>query len=476
MPTLEDFRSRLQQVGQDHLLNFAPSLTTEQKASLAAQIAAMDLEALPGLIQKYVLKPEPPAISRKIEPAPYYPHDPANRSRPWDRAKFAAAGEVLLRSGKVAAFVVAGGQGSRLGFEGPKGCFPAGAVTNKPLFQIFAEQLVAAERKYGKPVPWYVMTSPLNHAATEAFFRQHSFFGLSPANVMFFQQGVLPSIDIRTGKLLMASKHEIATNPDGHGGSITALQKSGALADMKRRGVEHLSYFQVDNPHVKICDPVFLGLHAAAQDSSAEMSSKMLAKVSAAEKVGVFCLVDGKLDMIEYSDLPADLAGATNPDGTIRFIAGNPAIHILSVKFIDKLTSSTDFALPYHRAEKKIPCIDPRTGEAVNPTANNGVKLEKFVFDALCRAEKSLVYETDRVEEFAPIKNATGADSVESSKKLQTLRAARWLEAAGVRVPRNSAGEPDCVIELSPLTALAPEDLKSKAASIRIEAGAKVAL
>lgn len=476
MPTLEDFRSRLQQVGQEHLLNFASSLTAEQKAALAAQIAAIDLEKLPALIQKYVLKPEPAAISRKIEPTPFYPYDPASKSRPWDKAKYAAAGQALLRAGKVAAFVVAGGQGSRLGFEGPKGCYPAGAVTNKPLFQLFAEQLVAAERAFGKPVPWYVMTSPLNHAATEAFFKQHNFFGLSPANVMFFQQGVMPSIDIKTGKLLLAAKHEIATNPDGHGGSITALQKSGALADMKRRGVEHLSYFQVDNPHVKICDPVFLGLHAAAPDSSAEMSSKMLAKVSAAEKVGVFCLVDGRLDMIEYSDLPADLASATNPDGSIKFIAGNPAIHILSVKFIDKLTSNASFELPYHRAEKKIPCIDPKTGEAINPAANNGVKLEKFVFDALCRAEKSLVYETDRVEEFAPIKNATGADSVESSKKLQTLRAARWLEAAGVKIPKTPTGEPDCVIELSPLTALFPEDLKQKAGSISIRAGDRVSL
>ncbi len=476
MPNLESFRAKLTQIGQQHVLNFAAQLTADQQATLAGQLAALDLDKLPALIEKYVLKPVAASISSNIEPAPFYPHDPANAKRPWDRAKFAAAGEALLRAGKVAAFVVAGGQGSRLGFEGPKGCFPAGAVTGKPLFQIFAEQLLAAERKYGRPVPWYVMTSPLNHAATEAFFRDHKFFGLSPSNVMFFQQGVMPSVDIKSGKLLMTSRFELATNPDGHGGSITALHKSGALADMKRRGVEHLSYFQVDNPHVKICDPIFLGLHATAPDSSGEMSSKMLAKVSVSEKVGVFCLVDGKLDMIEYSDLPPALANATNADGSIRFIAGNPAIHILAVKFIDKLTSNASFELPYHRAEKKVPCIDPVSGEAINPSANNGVKLEKFVFDALNRADKSLVYETDRVEEFAPIKNARGVDSVESSKKLQTERAARWLAAAGVPIPRSASGEPDCVIELSPLTALAPEDLKPLASKIRIERGAKTLL
>lgn len=475
MPTLEDFRSRLTKVGQEHLLTFAAQISPTEQAALAGQIAAIDLEALPALINKYVLNPEPARVPHKIDPAPFYPADPTSKSRPWDKAKHAAAGEALLRAGKIAAFVVAGGQGSRLGFEGPKGCYPAGAVTEKPLFQIFAEQLLAAHRRFGKPVSWYIMTSPLNHAATEAFFEQHNFFGLSPADVVFLQQGVMPSFDIKTGKILLASRSEIATNPDGHGGSITALHRSGALADMKRRGIEHLSYFQVDNPHVKIIDPVFIGLHAAAPDSSAEMSSKMLPKASASEKVGVFCVVDGRLDMIEYSDLPAELAGATNPDGTLKFIAGNPAIHILAVKFVEKLTSG-GAELPYHRAEKKIPAIDLRTGELVAPTANNGVKLEKFVFDALQRAEKSLVFETDRLEEFAPIKNATGADSVESSKKLQTQRAARWLEAAGVRVPRTSSGDPDCIIELSPLTALFPEDLKSNASSIRIEPGSKVTL
>lgn len=475
VPSLERFRDPLAKAGQSHVLRFAHELPSVEQEALAVQLAGVDLSGLAALIDQYVLHPKPAATGRSIEPAPYFPVNHRDAKRPWDREKYRSNGEHLVRAGKVAAFVVAGGQGSRLGFEGPKGCFPAGAVTGKPLFQIFAEQILRASRVYGRVVPWYIMTSPLNHAATESFFREHDFFGLNSADVMFFQQGVMPSLDIRTGAMLMASKSELATNPDGHGGSITALHRSGALADMKRRGVEHLSYFQVDNPHVRIIDPAFIGLHATAPESSGEVSSKMLAKASAAEKVGVFCLVDGRLDMIEYSDMPSELANATHADGSLKFNAGNPAIHLFSVAFMERL-SSGDAALPYHRAEKKVACIDPQTGEAITPEKNNAVKLEKFVFDALPRAERSLVLETDRVEEFAPIKNATGADSVESSRVLQTQRAARWIEAAGGRVPRTASGEPECVLEISPLTAAGPDDLRDIARGLKIEPGAKVVI
>jgi UDP-N-acetylglucosamine/UDP-N-acetylgalactosamine diphosphorylase len=476
IPALARWERPLADAGQSHVLRFAGELSEAQQASLAAQIEGIDLPGLAKLIKKYVLQPEAAASGRRIEPAPYFPLNHRSASRPWDREKYRSNGEAIISAGKLAAFVVAGGQGSRLGFEGPKGCFPAGAISNKPLFQIFAEQILRAGRKYGRRIPWYIMTSPLNHAATEAFFKTHRYFGLDAADVMFFQQGVMPSLDIKIGALLMTSKGEIATNPDGHGGSITALHKSGAIADMKRRGIEQISYFQVDNPHVRIVDPTFVGLHATASESSGEVSSKMLAKSSAAEKVGVFCLVDGRLDMIEYSDMPAELSGATNADGSLKFNAGNPAIHLLSVAFVERLVSDGAFELPYHRAEKKVPCIDPVTGAAVTPTSNNGVKLEKFVFDALPRAEKSLVLETDRVEEFAPIKNASGVDSVESSRVLQTLRATRWIEAAGGKVPRNAAGEPDCVIEISPLAAAGSEDLAEIARGLEIKPGAKVAI
>jgi len=461
LPTLAETRQQLHAAGQDHVLRFFDRLAPVQQRALLAQVASLDLESLPRFVETYVKHKPAFSLPADIEPAPYYPFDPANAWRPWDRAAMKRAGEDLIRRGKVAAFVVAGGQGSRLGFDGPKGCYPGGAVTGKPLFQIFAEGIVAARRRYDAAIPWYIMTSPLNHEATVGFFKEHGFFGLPESDVMFFPQGVMPSFDIATGRMLMTSPHEIAANPDGHGGSIRALHVSGALADMKRRGVEHLSYFQVDNPTVRVIDPVFLGLHAAASDSSGEMSSKMVPKVAPEEKVGVFCRVNGKTEVVEYSDLPAALTNARTPGGGLKFLAGSIAIHIIGVAFIEKLATNAEFELPFHRAEKKVPCIDLETGAPINPTSNNGVKLEKFVFDALSRCRASIVMETDRVEEFAPIKNATGVDSVESSRELQTERAARWLERAGVTVPRRSDGKADCVLEISPLTAVYPEDLRA---------------
>jgi len=476
MADLATVKQRLASISQSHVLNWFDQLPADAQRALLGQVASIDLEALPSLVETYVKRSPTLDLSGSIEPARYYPYDPASKVRAWDKASAHAEGERLLKAGKVAAFVVAGGQGSRLGYEGPKGCYPATAITKKPLFQVFAEGLLAAQRRYGRAVPWYIMTSPLNHAATVAFFKERSFFGLDPSTVMFFPQGVMPSFDIKTGQLLMVSKSEIATNPDGHGGSIKALHQSGAIADMKRRGIEHLSYFQVDNPTVRVLDPVFIGLHAAAPDSSGEMSSKMVPKAYPDEKLGVFCNVRGKLDVIEYSDMPKELASARDERGQLRFLCGSIAIHIIGVSFIERLATDPAFALPYHRAEKKIPCLDPRTGEPVNPATNNGVKLERFVFDALARCTSSIVYETDRVEEFAPIKNATGIDSVESSRDLQTLRAARWLEACGVRVPATGEGKPDCIIEISPLTATSPEELRAQQLPKEIARGTKLAL
>ncbi len=226
---------------------------------------------------------------------------------------------------------------------------------------------------------------------------------------------------------------------------------------------------------VRVLDPVFLGLHAANKESSSEMSSKMVTKANAEEKVGVFCKARGKVEVIEYSDLPMELQRETLADGSLRFLAGSIAIHAIGVEFVERLVNDPKFQLPYHRAEKKIPCIDPVSGDAITPTANNGVKLERFVFDALAFAKDSIVYETDRVEEFAPIKNASGADSPESSKDLQTLRAARWLERAGVAIPKKADGSPDCVLEISGRTALCAEDLRG-AKLPRIERGASVAI
>jgi len=482
MPETQSIHEKLEAAGQAHLLRFEDALTDQQRRSLYEQIEEIDFDHLPALIERYVKSERHAELPKDLEPADYYPRDPASEVKPWDPAKARAAGDELLGAGRVACFTVAGGQGSRLGFDGPKGCFPAGAVTGKTLFQIFAEGILAHSRAHGVRIPWYIMTSPLNHDATVAFFKEHNSFGLDPADVMFFNQGTMPSMDKDTGRVLLAEKGTIASNPDGHGGAIKALHASGATADMKNRGVEHLSYWQVDNPHINVLDPVFIGLHAGADDSSAEMSSKMLPKAEPKEKVGVFCQSGGagggRTMIVEYSDLPDRLAEETNADGSLRYIAGSPAIHCLGVAFIDKVATDPAFALPYHRAVKKVPHVDLETGEKVEPAEPNAVKLERFIFDAIPLAKESIVLETDRVEEFAPVKNKEGVDSIVTSKRLQTERAARWLEAAGVEIPRKPDGSPDCTLEISPLTATSPADLLEKKDELpaKIEAGSSVAV
>ncbi len=483
MPTFAQVTQRLDRIGQPHLLKFYGDLNAHAQDALLQQIDALELEAIPALVDGYVRQKPTFALPSEVRPARYYPYDQAAKSLGWDKHAAGRAGEDLIRRGKVAAFTVAGGQGSRLGFEGPKGCYPAGAVTGKPLFQMFAEQLLGTQDRYGVAAPWYIMTSPLNHDATIAFFEEHSYFGLNARNVLFFPQGVLPSFDIATGKILLAAKGEVATNPDGHGGSVTALQRSGAIADMQKRGIEQISYFQVDNPIVRCIDPVFLGLHVNAGggglESSGEMSSKMIKKTGPEEKVGVFCEVDGKVVVIEYSDLPPEYQSQLLEDGSLRFIAGSVAIHIMSVEFVHRLATDDAFALPYHRAEKKIAAADMQSGEVVTPKSNNGVKLERFVFDALALCRSSILYETDRIEEFAPIKNASGVDSPNSSRMIQTMRAARWLESVGVKVPRKAeGGELDCVLEISGRTATSAEELALRKDKLKhvIAHGAEVAL
>lgn len=456
---LQEARARLEAVGQSHVLAFYEQLDAFAQRELIDQIEQIDFEELNALIESHVKAKPTAELPRDIQPAKCYPNEAAMGG---DAATYRAAGLDLLRAGKIAAFTVAGGQGTRLGWNGPKGSYPATPVTGKPLFRVFAEQIRAAQSKYGVTIPWYIMTSPINDADTRAFFQDNNYFGLARRNVFMFPQGVMPSLELGTGRLMLAERGKIAVNPDGHGGSLRALVASGAIEDMRSRGAEHISYFQVDNPLARIFDPVFIGLHAAAPDSSAEMSSKMVPKAGPEEKVGVFCSVAGKTTVIEYSDLPRELAEARDASGALRINAGNIAIHMISVAFVERLCEDAHrFALPFHRAEKAVPYVDVNTGKEVTPDKPNAVKLETFVFDAIPLAQRSIVYETSRADEFAPIKNAKGDDSPATSHQLQSDRAARWLEACGVKMPWGADGHVQASIEISPLTALDPEDLAS---------------
>jgi UDP-N-acetylglucosamine/UDP-N-acetylgalactosamine diphosphorylase len=310
------------------------------------------------------------------------------------------------------------------------------------------------------------MTSEVNDDATRAFFQKHDHFGYDTSNILFFKQGMMPAFDMH-GHMLLEEKDSFALSADGHGGSFRALRKSGALDDMKRRGVEHLSYFQVDNPLVHTIDPRFLGLHDL---TGSEMSSKTIPKAGPLERVGNFVVGDGVLQVIEYSDLPESLAMEKNPDGALKFNAGSIAIHAMRVSFVERLTATGRLELPWHRAEKKVAHVDEH-GNPVKPDKPNAVKLEQFVFDAIPLAKNAIVYETERAEEFSPVKNAEGVDSPATSRRDQVRRAARWLRSAGVAVPMQG-DEPHATIEISPLYAVTESHLKGKPLPPTIDDGA----
>lgn len=456
--------SKLASIHQSPVLRFFNTLPDAGKKKLSLQLAALDLDATADLIETQVKVKAPAAIPQHIEPVTTYPREPGAEHRQlYHDAEL--RGRQLLKEGKVGAFLVAGGQGTRLGYDGPKGEYPVTPIKNKPLFQVFAEQLLAHSRDAGKPIPWYLMTSDINDAPTRAFFKQNNYFGYDPKNIFIFPQGMMPAFSM-SGEMLLAEKDSLALSPDGHGGSLRALDKSGALADMKKRGVEHLSYFQVDNPLVHCIDPLFLGLHDL---TGSEMSSKTIPKANALEKVGNFVFADGAVQVIEYSDLPESLALQTNPDGTLRFNAGSIAIHALRVSFVERLNHGGRLKLPWHRAEKKVPYVDA-AGNAVKPDKPNAVKLEQFVFDAIPLAKNAIVYTTDRAEEFSPVKNAEGVDSPATCRRDQIRRAARWLQSDGVEVPLKN-GEPDAVLEISPLFATSAAQLATRPLPQRVKHG-----
>jgi UDP-N-acetylglucosamine/UDP-N-acetylgalactosamine diphosphorylase len=450
MPKIsDDLRHKLHHHGHAHVLNWWDRLSEDEQTELHNQLTSLDLPHLQRLYEgrdkaSFVPPPE------KIKPIPVIRTGA-------DEAEARRVGEEALRAGRVACVLVAGGQGSRLGFEHPKGLFSIGPVTGKTLFQIHAEKVLALARRYGSPVPLLVMTSDATHDETVEYFEQNHRFGLPPGDVAFFRQGTMPALDLHTGKLLMEKPGRLFVSPNGHGGTLTALNDCGLLETMVGRGVTQIFYFQVDNPIVTMADPVFLGHHLRA---NGEASSKVVAKSGPADKMGVFAEVDGRCTIIEYSDLPADLAKETDAKGHLRLWAGNPAIHLFSVDFLCRITRG-EMRLPFHVARKKVPHLN-ESGHDVQPVKENALKFETFIFDALPMAERGVVVESTRREEFAPVKNATGVDSPATAKQAISDLAADWLTRAGAQVPRDAEGAATVALEISPLFALDPEELATK--------------
>jgi len=445
----------LKQNKQSHLLKFYEDLDKNQQKSLMSSLQDINWEELNILIQSHVLNKPESEIPDDLEPAPFFPGKPVNDEQEKLYIQAKQKGKMLLSKGSVAAFTVAGGQGTRLGFDGPKGTYQITPIKHKTLFQYFAESIKRASEKYNSVIPWYIMTSEMNDITTRDFFEDNSYFGLSSENVMFFKQGTMPVLDHK-GKILLEDKGSIAIAPNGHGGSLLALRNSGALDDMKNRGIDYISFFQVDNPLVSVVNPLLIGLHAIEKS---EMSSIMLSKTGPFEKLGNFCISKGRLMIIEYSDIPDELAEKKDSNGKLCFIGGSPAIHVISRHFVERLTEDGFISLPWHRADKKVSYLD-ENGEKIIPDEANAVKLETFIFDALPLADKTIILEADRDKEFGPTKNKIGVDSVESCREMLIARDSEWLEEfAGISIPKNSDGKIDCEVELSPLKYIDGEDV-----------------
>lgn len=462
MPADSALWSRVAQYNQEQVLRWWDELDGAERDRLRAEIASIDLGQLSALIAEHVhdrsefslgfdpSEARPPKVYR-------LPRTDGERS---GRRQVAERGAGMLENGQVAVVMVAGGQGSRLGFSGPKGCYPIAPISHASLFQIHAEKILALSRRHGREIPLYIMTSPDNDQQTREFWSDHNMFGL-PA-VRFFTQTQMPAVDGATGKILLAEKGRIALSPSGHGGALKALAAKGAdgrscIDDMIDRGAKTIFYFQVDNPMVKIADPAFLGLHAEAK---AEVSFKVIEKLQPDEKLGLVVEVNGSPRVIEYSDLPAEMARERDIDGALAHWAGSIAVHLFEVSFLNRLAEEGR-ELPFHRAIKKVAYVDA-SGAIVEPAAPNAVKFESFIFDALPLARTYALVETDRSVEFEPLKNRSGPDSPESVRRRMSDQFAAWLEAAGASVPRSADGAPLFAIEISPLYALDSRELKSK--------------
>jgi UDP-N-acetylglucosamine/UDP-N-acetylgalactosamine diphosphorylase len=429
--------------GQSQLLQFYKQLAPARQANLLDEILSLDFELIDSLYQKLVNNP-----IQQINEARLAPLTPRQTCDLQSRRQYQDLGLNLIRTGKVAAVLVAGGQGTRLGHSGPKGTFKLGLPSQKSLFQLQAERLLNLARRTGRMIPWYIMTSAENHWETTKFFQIHSDFGYPSPDLFFFQQEQLPVIDA-AGKILLAAPDQISLGPNGNGGCFLALEKSGALADMERRGVDWVFLYGIDNALVRICDPGFIGFTAANQFPSA---SKVVAKAAPQESVGVLCYRNGRPAIIEYTEMPPELTGQRDRAGNLLYGNANIVTHLFHRDFLAQNAGSN---LPYHVAHKKVATIDA-SGNPVKPEQPNAYKFELFMFDIFPLLDDMAALQVKREEEFAPVKNKAGNDSPETARQLLYQLHRHWLEAAGVAPELLQ----DRNIEISPCLSLAGEGLE----------------
>jgi UDP-N-acetylglucosamine/UDP-N-acetylgalactosamine diphosphorylase len=395
--------------------------------------------------------------------------------------------EVIGR-GQVAAVVLAGGQGTRLGYSGPKGMYNIGLPSGSSLFQLVSQRIrrlsqiasctlssslndinnTVAQQEQEQHVPLYIMTSPLNHNETEEYFRSNNFFGLGQRNVSFFQQGMLPCVTETDGKIIMETKFTVSMAPDGNGGIYPSLQLSGTLDKMKQRGIQYVHVFSIDNALVKPADPVFVGY---CIKSNADCGNKCVWKSHPHEAVGVVATRNNKPCIVEYSEISKEMAERVDNNGKLLFGAGNICNHFYTIDFIEN-SILPNMGTLYHIAKKKIPYYDPNEQRTIIPTSNNGIKLETFIFDAFPLSNNMAILDVQRSTEFAPVKNASGSDSPATARQMISSLSKQYLQNAGAQlihpettnnndtIQQQQQQQEEAICEISPLTSYAGEGLE----------------
>lgn len=488
MTSRETLLKKLAPHGQEQLLTFWDELSDEEKESLSRQIEKLDFDYLDQL---FIHRYDPPAAAaladRAEDPITFKLSDlrdydetpgspfPKSEATKLDETteeitplKAVAAGEEYLRAHKIGIVVVAGGQGTRLDFPHAKGIFPIGPISQATLFQIHIERIQAMCKKYDTRLPFCIQTSPATHQETIDFFKANDNFGLPAEDVLIFCQGTMPSVDFNTGKVLLSEKYQIARSPDGHGGMLAAInspqadsplqtvREKGVLTELKNRGIEELFYFQIDNPIIDVCSPEFIGYHVL---SKSEFATQVIRKRNPKDRVGNMVMVDGKLHVIEYSDLPDSAGARRKPDGSLVIWAGSIAVHMMNVDLLQK-NASYSSSLPFHLAKKKVPYIvldrdakdengAPLFGTKVKPETPNAIKYEKFIFDLLPLAKNPIVVEIDEDTCFGPLKNhpREAKDTPKTVREHMVNLYKLWLSHLGIKV------EDGAIVEISPLFA-----------------------
>lgn len=396
----------LEENEQDNILNWIKKVNDNQKEKIAEQVLSFDFGKLKELYNK--TKSTPEFEKNKIENIGYTDLSKLNEM---EFKKYKTKGEQIIKEGKYAVITMAGGQGTRLGHNGPKGTFEIDSVNGKKyLFEIIIDSLKKANDKYGVIIPWYIMTSEENNKQTVEFLEQHDYFGYSKDNVMFFEQGKAPLLDIN-GKLMIDESGIIKEASDGNGSIYVSLKKDGILDDMKKRGIEWIFVGGVDNILLRIVDPILTGITIAEGNL---ISSKSVVKKNPGERVGVFCKSNGKPMVIEYTELPENMANKYDDSGELVYGEVNILSHLYNIQALEDLSNRE---LPYHIAFKKASYIDD-SGNVIKPEEPNSYKFEAFIFDGFAYYDNMSILRVNREEEFAPIKNAEGNDSPKTATEL----------------------------------------------------------